>query len=64
MDQNLMEVLGQVAFFDIPKVTKTCYTIGYNSKETKNMAEYEALIQGLKKAIDLNVKFLKFFGDS
>jgi hypothetical protein len=31
---------------------------------TKNTAEYEALVQGLKKAIDLNFKGLKFFGDS
>jgi len=28
------------------------------------VAEYEALTQGLKKAIDLNVKFLKVLGDS
>jgi ribonuclease HI len=33
-------------------------------KCTKNTAEYEALVQGLKKAIDLNVKELKVFGDS
>jgi ribonuclease HI len=26
--------------------------------------EYEALVQGLKKSIDLNVKELKFFGES
>jgi ribonuclease HI len=26
--------------------------------------EYEALVQGLKKAIDLKVKYLKVFGDS
>ncbi|MDO5304887.1 MAG: reverse transcriptase-like protein, partial [bacterium] len=31
---------------------------------TNNVAEYEALLQGLKKAIDLNVKFLHVFGDS
>ena len=31
---------------------------------TNNIAEYEALVQGLKKAIDLNVKELKVFGDS
>jgi ribonuclease HI len=28
------------------------------------MDEYEALFQGLKKAIDLKVKFLRVFGDS
>jgi ribonuclease HI len=31
---------------------------------TNNTAEYEALIQGLNKAIDLNVKELKVFRDS
>ena len=31
---------------------------------TNNTAEYEAHIQGLKKALDLNVKFLIAFGDS
>jgi ribonuclease HI len=31
---------------------------------TNNTIEYEALVQGLKKAIDLQVKYLKVFGDS
>ena len=31
---------------------------------TNNVAEYEALLQGLKKAIDLKVKYLHVFGDS
>jgi hypothetical protein len=31
---------------------------------TNNTAEYEALVQGLKKSIDLNVKELKVFRDS
>ena len=30
---------------------------------TNNTVEYEALVQGLKKAIDLKVKYLKLFGD-
>jgi ribonuclease HI len=30
---------------------------------TNNIVEYEALVQGLKKATDLNVKELKVFGD-
>jgi hypothetical protein len=33
-------------------------------KCTNNTIEYEALIQGLKKAIDLNIRKMKFFGDS
>ena len=31
---------------------------------TNNTAEYEALIQGLKKEIELKVKNLKVYGDS
>lgn len=31
---------------------------------TNNIAEYEALVQGLYKAIGLNVKYLKVFRDS
>jgi ribonuclease HI len=31
---------------------------------TNNIVEYEALVQGLKKAIDLNIKELKVFWDS
>jgi ribonuclease HI len=31
---------------------------------TINTVEYEALVQGLKKSIDLNIKELKVFGDS
>ena len=31
---------------------------------TNNTVEYEALIQGLKKALELNVKVLVAFGDS
>ena len=33
-------------------------------KCTDNDVEYEALIQGLMKEIDLNVKSIKVFGDS
>jgi len=31
---------------------------------TNNTAKYEALVQGLKKAMDMNLKELKVFGDS
>ena len=31
---------------------------------TNNTVEYEALIQGIYKAIGLNVKYLKLYGDS
>ena len=31
---------------------------------TNNIVEYEALIQGLKKAIDLDIKVLIAYGDS
>ena len=31
---------------------------------TNNTAEYEALVQGLRKVVDLKVRNLKLFGDS
>jgi ribonuclease HI len=31
---------------------------------TNNTIEYEALVQGIKKDMDLNVKEVKVFGDS
>ena len=31
---------------------------------TNNIAKYKALVQGLKKAIELKVKNLKVYGDS
>lgn len=47
-----------------PKKTKTLITCRLEFKCTNNMVEYEALIQGLKKAIDLGVKDLKECRDS
>ena len=31
---------------------------------TNNVAEYEALLKGLRKALDLNIKCIEVFGDS
>ena len=31
---------------------------------TNNVAEYEALVQGIRKALDLNIKFVEVFKDS
>ena len=31
---------------------------------TNNVAEYEALVQGLRKALDLQVKYIEVFKDS
>ena len=47
-----------------PKKNKTLITCRLEFECTNNVAEYEALIQGLKKAIDLGVKDLKVYGDS
>ena len=35
-----------------------------NFQVTNNIAEYEGLLQGLKKSIGMNVKNIKVFGDS
>ena len=47
-----------------PKKYKTLIAFRLEFECTNNVAEYEALLQGLKKAIDLGVKNLKVFGDS
>jgi ribonuclease HI len=47
-----------------PKGKRYFLSYRLESECTNNIIEYEALVQGLKKAIDLNVKELKVFGDS
>ena len=47
-----------------PKGNKTCISCRLESNCTNNNVEYEALIQGLKKAIDLDIKVLVAYGDS
>jgi ribonuclease HI len=47
-----------------PKGNKTLIACRLEFQYTNNVGEYEALIQGLKKAIDLKVKLLKVIGDS
>jgi ribonuclease HI len=47
-----------------PIQVKTLISCHLELEFTNNTVEYEALVQGLKKAIDLKVKYLKVFGDS
>ena len=47
-----------------PDGNKTMLTCRLEFDCTNNTAEYEALVQGLYKAIDSNVKYLQVFGDS
>ena len=47
-----------------PKGNKTCIACRLEFNSTNNTVEYEALIQGLKKAIDLDIKLLVAYGDS
>ena len=54
-----------VAFLLIePKGNKTCIACRIEFNCTNNIVEYEALIQGLKKVIDLDIKVLVAYGDS
>jgi ribonuclease HI len=46
-----------------PKKHKTFISYQIEFECTNNTGQYEALVQGLKKAIDLKVKCLKVFGD-
>jgi hypothetical protein len=43
---------------------QTYYSCHVESECTNNDARYESLIQGLRKAMDLNVKCIEVFGDS
>lgn len=47
-----------------PKGKRNFLSCRLEFKCTNNTIEYEALVQGLKKSIDLNIKELKVFGDS
>jgi len=47
-----------------PQGEKTMLSCRLEFECTNNTAEYEALVQGLYKAISLKVQYLKVFGDS
>jgi ribonuclease HI len=47
-----------------PAGNKTLIACRLEFECTNNMAEYEALLQGLRKALDLNIQNLTVFGDS
>lgn len=47
-----------------PEGNKTILTCKLEFNCTNNTEEYEALVQDLYKAIELNVKYLQVFGDS
>ena len=47
-----------------PKGNKTCIACRLEFNCTNNTMEYEALIQGLKNAIDLDIKVIIAYGDS
>jgi ribonuclease HI len=47
-----------------PYGIRTYFSCHLESECTNNGAKYEALIQGLKKEIDLNIKCIDVFGDS
>ena len=47
-----------------PQGEKTMLSCRLEFECTNNTAEYEALVQGLYKAIGFKVQYLKVFGDS
>lgn len=63
MDQNLMMVQDLVVLVN-PDGEKTMLACRLEFDCTNNIVEYEALVQGLQKAISLDVKYLKVFHDS
>ena len=59
-----LEGLGAGCVLIDPKNNKHFLSCRLEFECTNNMAEYEALVQGLRKAIELKVSNLKVFGDS
>jgi ribonuclease HI len=55
---------GLGCIFIDPKGKRNFLSYKLEFECTNNTTEYEALVQGLKKAIELNIKELKVFGDS
>eukprot|EP00253_Pinus_taeda_P026068 PITA_26068 len=58
------EGLGAGCILVSPHGEKTMLSCRLEFECTNNIAEYEALVQGLYKAIDLKVQYLKVFDDS
>ena len=59
-----LEGSGAVCVLIDPKKNKHFLSCRLEFECTNNTAEYEALVQGLRKAIELKVNNLKVFGDS
>ena len=58
-----MEELGAGCVLIDPEKNKHFLSCRLEFECTNNTAEYEALVQGLKKSIELKVKNLKVYGD-
>ena len=61
---KMLEGLGAGCVLINPKKNKHFLSCRLEFECTNNTAEYEALVQGLRKAIELKVSNLKVFGDS
>ena len=59
-----LEGSGAVCVLIDPKKNKHFLSCRLEFECTNNIAEYEALVQGLRKAIELKVENLKVYGDS
>jgi ribonuclease HI len=63
MAPSLRNESRQDAFLLTLKKHKTCISCLLEFNCTNNTVIYEALVQGLNKAINLNLKCLRIFGD-
>ena len=59
-----MEGLGAGCVLIDPRKNKHFISCRLEFECTNNTAEYEALVQGLKKTIEIKVKNMKVYGDS
>ena len=59
-----LEGSGAGVVLTSPKGDKLAYVLQLHFNCTNNMAEYEALLHGLRLAKEMNIKHIRCFGDS
>jgi ribonuclease HI len=56
--------LGASVIFTSPKGDKLLYVLQIHFRASNNVAEYEALVHGLKLAKEISIRKILCFGDS
>jgi ribonuclease HI len=61
---KLLEGLGAGGILTSPKGDKLQYVLHMHFRASNNVAEYEALVHGLKMAKEIGIRRILYFGDS